>query len=123
MRPETVKKTIERGTGTLVDEAQAHEEAVRLSFQVPDTMLICAGIKEATIEQYDKGINTLFAFLVFGRNIKSIDGEFLATDIDKRLDYLENELKQMKEKTDSTDTMVKRILDYVERLDPPGGQR
>jgi hypothetical protein len=41
--------------------------------------------------------------MILGRTTKSIDGEFLATDIDKQLGDLENELKQIKEKTDSTD--------------------
>jgi hypothetical protein len=86
-------------------------------------MLICAGVKEATREQYDAGINALFGFLVLGRIARSIHGEFLATDIDKRLGDLEDKVKQMKAKTDSTDNMVKRILDYVERLDPTGAQR
>ena len=85
-------------------------------------MFICAGIKEASDEQYNTAINAFFTFILAGRSFKSIEGEFLTTDIDRKLADVENEIKQMKEKTDSTDTIVKKILDYCERLDPVGGK-
>ena len=48
-------------------------------------MLICAGISDGSNEQYTNAINSLFTFIIIGRTTKSIDGKFLATDIDARL--------------------------------------
>jgi hypothetical protein len=57
--------------GTPIDEAQ------KLFFQIPDTMLKCAGLIETNEEEYDACIDMLFKFMIFGRATKSIDGQFL----------------------------------------------
>ena len=62
--------------GTYIDEAQAFDEAQKLFFQIPDTMLKCAGLIN-TNEEYDACIDMLFKFMILGRATKSIDGQFL----------------------------------------------
>ena len=52
-------------------------EAQKLFFQIPDTMLKCAGLIETNEEEYDTCINMLFRFMIFGKATKSIDGQFL----------------------------------------------
>jgi len=47
------------------------------SFQIPDTMLKCAGLIETNEEEYDACIDVLFKFMILGRVTKSIDGQFL----------------------------------------------
>jgi hypothetical protein len=49
--------------GMPVDEAQAFDEAQKLFFQIPDTMLKCAGIINTNEEEYDACIDMLFKFI------------------------------------------------------------
>ena len=51
--------------GTPIDEGHAFDEAQKLFFQIPDTML------------NDACVDMLFKFMIFGRATKSIDGQFL----------------------------------------------
>ena len=50
-----------------LDEAQAFDEAQKLFFQIPDTMLKCAGLIETNEEEYDACIDVLFKFMILGR--------------------------------------------------------
>ena len=63
--------------GTPIGEAQAFDEAQKLFFQIPDTMLKCAGLIKTNEEEYDTCIDMLFKFMILGRASKSIDGQFL----------------------------------------------
>ena len=64
--------------GTYVDETQAFDEAQKLFFQIPNTMLKCAGlINTNEEEEYDACIDMLFKFMILGRATKSINGQFL----------------------------------------------
>jgi hypothetical protein len=63
--------------GTPIDEAQAFDEAQKLFFQIPDTMLKSAGLINTNEEEYDACIDMLFKFMILGRATKSIDGQFL----------------------------------------------
>ncbi|MBV9667675.1 MAG: hypothetical protein JO327_06045 [Nitrososphaeraceae archaeon] len=76
IKPETYKRRLEMD-GTPVDEAQAFDEAQRLLFQIPYTMLKCTGLIETNEEEYDACIDVLFKFMILGRVTKSIDGQFL----------------------------------------------
>ena len=69
IKPETYKRRFEMDD-TPIDEAQ------KLFFQIPDTMLMCAGLIK-TNEEYDACIDMLFKFMILGRATKSIDGQFL----------------------------------------------
>jgi hypothetical protein len=62
--------------GTPIDEAQAFDEAQKLLFQIPNTMLKCAGLINNN-EEYDACIDVLFKFMILGRKTKSINGQFL----------------------------------------------
>jgi hypothetical protein len=115
--PADVKRYMEMETGKPIDEAQAYNSAIQGTFTVPNLMLICAGISDGSNEQYTNAINSLFTFIIIGRTTKSIDGKFLATDIDARLSAVEESLNEIKERFDSTDELVKRTLEYVERID------
>jgi hypothetical protein len=70
IKPETYKRRLEMDC-TPVDEAQ------RLLFQIPYTMLKCTGLIETNEEEYDACIDVLFKFMILGRATKSIDGQFL----------------------------------------------
>ena len=70
IKPETYKRGLEIN-GTPVDEAQ------KLFFQIPNTMLKCAGLINTNEEEYDSCIDMLFKFMILGRVTKSIDGQFL----------------------------------------------
>ena len=70
IKPETYKRRFEMD-GMAIDEAQ------KLFFQIPDTMLKCAGLIETNEEEYYSCIDMLFKFMIFGRATKSIDGQFL----------------------------------------------
>jgi hypothetical protein len=72
VEPETYKRSLERA-GLPVDEAQAFDEAQKLTLQIPNTMLKCAGLIETTEEEYRRCIEVLFKFLILGRVTKSID--------------------------------------------------
>lgn len=61
-------------------------------------MLICTGVQDTTRKQYTKAINGLFSFIILVRTTESIDGKFLATDIDARLTALEASLNEIKER-------------------------
>jgi hypothetical protein len=63
IKPDTYKTRLEMD-GMHVDEAQ------KLFFQIPNTMLKCAGLEE----EYDACIGMLFKFMILGRATKSIDG-------------------------------------------------
>jgi hypothetical protein len=63
--------------GTPIDETHAFVVAQKIFFQIPDTMLKCAGLIETNEEEYDACIDMLFKFMIFGRATKSIDGQFL----------------------------------------------
>ena len=76
IRPETSKRRLEMD-GTPIDEAQAFDEARKLFFQIPDTMLKCAGLMETNEEEYEACIDVLFKFMILGRATKSINGQFL----------------------------------------------
>jgi hypothetical protein len=76
IKSETYKRRLEMD-GTPVDEAQAFDEAQKLLFQIPDTMLKCAGLIKTNEEEYDASIDMLFKFMILGRATKSIDGQFL----------------------------------------------
>jgi hypothetical protein len=69
-RPEICKRRLEMD-GTPVDETQ------KLFFQIPDTMLKCAGLIHTNVEEYDACIDVLFKFMILGRATKNIDGQFL----------------------------------------------
>ena len=69
IKPDTYKTRLEMD-GMPVDEAQAFDEAQKLFFQIPNTMLKCAGLEE----EYDACIDMLFKFMILGRATKSIDG-------------------------------------------------
>ena len=58
IKPETYKRRLEMD-GTAVDEAQAFDEAQKLFFQIPNTMLKCAGLIETNEEEYDACIDVL----------------------------------------------------------------
>ncbi|HEY5630812.1 MAG TPA: hypothetical protein VIR31_01660 [Nitrososphaeraceae archaeon] len=70
IKPETYK-------GRLDMDATPIDEAQKLFFQVPDTMLKCAGLIETNEEEYNACVDMLFKFMIFGRATKSIDGQFL----------------------------------------------
>ena len=70
IKPETYKRGLEID-GTPVDEVQ------KLFFQIPNTMLKCAGVINTNEEEYDACIDMLFKFMILGRATKSIDGQFL----------------------------------------------
>ena len=70
IKPEIYKRRFEMD-GTHIDEAQ------KLFFQIPDTMLKCAGLIETNEEEYNACVDMLFKFMVFGRATKTIDGQFL----------------------------------------------
>jgi hypothetical protein len=76
IKPETYKRRLERD-GTPIDEAHAHDETQKLFFQIPNTMLKCAGLIKTNEEEYYTCIDMLFKFMIFGRATKSIDGQFL----------------------------------------------
>jgi hypothetical protein len=76
IRPETYKRRLEMD-GTYVDETQAFDEAQKLFFQIPNTMLKCAGLINTNEEEYDACIDMLFKFMILGRATKSINGQFL----------------------------------------------
>jgi hypothetical protein len=73
---ETYKRRLKMD-GTPIDEAQAFDDAQKIFFQIPDTMLKCAGLIETNEEEYDACIDVLFKFMILGRVTKSIDGQFL----------------------------------------------
>lgn len=73
-KPETYKRTLERD-GTPIDEAHAYDETQKLFFQIPDTMLKCAGLIKTNEEEYDTCIDALFKFMILGRATKIIDGQ------------------------------------------------
>jgi hypothetical protein len=70
IKPETYKRRFEMD-GMVIDEAQ------KLFFQIPGTMLKCAGLIETNEEEYYSCVDMLFKFMIFGRATKSIDGQFL----------------------------------------------
>ena len=70
IKPETYKRGLEIN-GTPVDEAQ------KLFFQIPNTMLKCAGLIYTNEEEFDSCIDMLFKFMILARATKSIDGQFL----------------------------------------------
>ncbi len=76
IKPETYKRRLEMDDMP-VDEAQAFDETQKLFFQIPDTMLKCAGLIHTNEEEYDACIDMLFKFMILGRATKSIDGQFL----------------------------------------------
>jgi hypothetical protein len=76
IKAETYKRGFEMD-GTYIDEAQAFDEAQKLFFQIPNTMLKCAGLINTNEEEYDVCIDMLFKFMILGRATKSIDGQFL----------------------------------------------
>jgi hypothetical protein len=76
IKPETYKRRLEMD-GKPGDEAQAFDETQKLFFQIPNTMLKCAGLIETNEEEYDACIDVLFKFMILGRATKSIDGQFL----------------------------------------------
>ena len=76
IKPDTYKTRLEMD-GMPVDEAQAFDEAQKLFFQIPNTMLKCAGLINTNEEEYDACIDMLFKFMILGRATKSIDGQFL----------------------------------------------
>src|ERR671937_2715978 len=61
VKPETYKRRLDIES-TPVDEAQAFDEAQKLSFQIPNTMLKCAGLIETNEGEYDECIDVLFKF-------------------------------------------------------------
>ena len=76
IKPETYKRRFEMDS-TPIDEAQAFDETQKHFFQIPDTMLKCAGLINTNEEEYDACIDVLFKFMILGRATKSIDGQFL----------------------------------------------
>jgi hypothetical protein len=76
IKPETYKRRLERD-GMPIDGADPYDETQKLFFQIPNTMLKCAGLIETNEEEYDACIDMLFKFMIFGRATKSIDGQFL----------------------------------------------
>ncbi|HJT47981.1 MAG TPA: hypothetical protein VJ729_07335 [Nitrososphaeraceae archaeon] len=74
--PGTYKKGLEIDIMP-IGEAQAFDETQKHFFQIPDTMLKCAGLINTNEEEYDACIDMLFKFMIFGRATKSIDGQFL----------------------------------------------
>ena len=76
IEPETYKRRLEMGSMP-IGEAQAFDDAQNLFFQIPDTMLKCAGLIETNEEEYDACIDVLFKFMILGRATKSINGQFL----------------------------------------------
>lgn len=114
--PADVKRHMEMQTGKPIDEAQAYHGALEGMLIIPNHMLICAGVVDSSNEQYTDSINKLFIFIIMGRINKSIEGTFLATDVDARLSVLEKN-------QDDTKELVNKILDYVERIDPYGERK
>jgi hypothetical protein len=76
IKAETYKRGFKMD-GTYIDEAQAFDEAQKLFFQIPNTMLKCAGLINTNEEEYDVCIDMLFKFMILGGATKSIDGQFL----------------------------------------------
>ena len=75
IKPETYKRGLEID-GTPVDEAQAFDEAQKLFFQIPNTMLKCAGLINTNEEEYDACIDMLFKFMILGRAKKALMDNF-----------------------------------------------
>ena len=101
-----------------------HNQAVRLSdvinlqTSIKDMICIVAGTKTATDHEYEKCVSGLFEAILIMRSTDSMKGFFLTTDVEGRLTSLEQNMKDITDKQDQDDILIRRILDYLERNDP-----
>jgi PAS domain-containing protein len=79
---------------------------------------IVAGTKTATDHEYEKCVSGLFETILIMRLTDSMKGFLLTTDVDGRLTSLEQNMKDITDKQDQDDLLIRRILDYLERNDP-----
>ena len=104
---------------TLPDnQAVRLSDAINLRTSIKDMICIVAGTKTATDHEYEKCVSDLFETISIMRLTDSMKGFILTTDVDGRLTSLEQNIKDITDKQDQDDLLIRRILDYLERNDP-----
>jgi uncharacterized protein YicC (UPF0701 family) len=54
-----------------------------------DLLSICAGTKQATVEEQEKAITEIFRMLLMFRSANRIEGKIMSSDLERRVDQLE----------------------------------
>ncbi|HET7147493.1 MAG TPA: hypothetical protein VFI73_03250 [Candidatus Nitrosopolaris sp.] len=79
---------------------------------------IVAGTHTATEQEYQKSVIGLFETILIMRLTDSMKGFFLTTDVDARLTAVEQNMRDIGDKQEKGDVLIRKILEYIERNDP-----
>lgn len=90
--------------GFPADPSISHE--LKIKEHYIDLLSICAGIKQASVDEQDKAIGEVFRMMLMFRSANRIEGKILSNDIEKRIDNLE-------EKFQATANLVDQITSYL----------
>ena len=71
-----------------------------------DLLSICAGTKQATLEEQEKAITGVFRMLLMLRSANRIEGRIISNDLKKRVEELEKTAK-------STGKLVEQITEFL----------
>jgi uncharacterized protein YicC (UPF0701 family) len=71
-----------------------------------DLLSICAGTKQATVEEQEKAITEVFRMLLMLRSANRIEGKIMSNDLEKRVAQLEKTVK-------STSKLVEQITAFL----------
>jgi len=71
-----------------------------------DLLSICAGTKQATVEEQEKAITEVFRMLLMFRSANRIEGKIMSSDLEKRVTQLEKAVK-------STSKSVEQITAFL----------
>jgi uncharacterized protein YicC (UPF0701 family) len=71
-----------------------------------DLLSICAGTKQATVEEQEKAITEVFRMLLMLRSANRIEGKIMSNDLEKRVSQLEKTVK-------STSKLVEQITAFL----------
>ena len=71
-----------------------------------DLLSICAGTKQATVEEQEKAITEVFRMLLMLRSANRIEGKIMSSDLEKRIAQLEKTAQ-------STSKLVEQITAFL----------
>lgn len=98
-------------------------QAINLRTTFAELISVCAGIKQTTTHELKESVGKLFQIIANLQTIDGITGTFLGYDISTKLAVLEHTITDLKTNQSETENLVKRILDYVERIDSYRGMK
>jgi hypothetical protein len=97
---------VQQSGGKVISKSQAHILALDLSLDFATMISICVGTKEATPEEIQEAINTVFRNIIIYRNSQRIKGVFHDYGTESRLCRLEEGMEKVNK-------LIEELVEYL----------